>query len=130
MRAWQGQVFELVQREGQDKRTTARLASLGVNAAGLTVMLAVFVQTAGLTGAEVAIAGGTTAAGQKVLEAVFGDQAVRALAAQARTDLLARVDRLLDAEAARFAERARAGGAARGRALGAARRRPRRAGER
>ena len=95
-------MFDLVEREGADKRQFARLASLGVNGAGLTVMLAVFIQTAGLTGAEVAIAGGTTALGQKVLEAVFGDQAVRTMAARARDDLLARVDRLLADEAARF----------------------------
>ena len=104
VREWQGFVFELVRREGEGKRTTARLASLGVNGAGLTVMLAVFIQTGGLTGAEVAVAGGTSAVGQKVLEAIFGDQAVRALAAKAREDLLERVDALLGAEAARYSE--------------------------
>jgi len=105
VRAWQGAVFDLVRDEGASKRSSARLASLGVNGAGLTIMLAVFVQTGGLTGAEVAVAGGTSAVGQKVLEAIFGDQAVRALAAKARSDLLARVRRLLDAEASRFADR-------------------------
>jgi len=105
VRAWQGYVFELVSEEGASKRTTARLASLGVNGAGLTVMIAVFASTGGLTGAEIAVAGGTSALGQKVLEAIFGDQAVRTLAARAREDLLARVDRLLDGEAARFRER-------------------------
>jgi hypothetical protein len=104
VRSWQGYVFELVRSEGESKRTTARLASLGVNGAGLTVMLAVFLSTGGLTGTEVVIAGGTSALSQKVLEAIFGDQAVRALAARARTDLLERVDRLLDAEAVRFLE--------------------------
>jgi hypothetical protein len=102
VQAWQGDVFELVRREGADRRSTARLASLGVNGAGLTVMLAVFVQTGGLTGAEVAIAGGTSAVGQKVLEAIFGDQAVRSLAAQAREDLLDRVQGVLADESARF----------------------------
>jgi hypothetical protein len=102
VRAWQGVVFELVSEEGASKRTTARLASLGVNGAGLTVMLAVFAQTGGLTGAEVAVAGGTSAVGQKVLEAIFGDQAVRSLAARAREDLLVRVERLLREDAARF----------------------------
>ena len=102
VRDWQASVFELVRVEGMGKRTTARIASLGVNGAGLTVMLAVFVQTGGLTGAEVVIAGGTSAVGQKVLEAIFGDQAVRALAAKARDDLLGRVRRLLDEEADRF----------------------------
>jgi hypothetical protein len=105
VRAWQGHVFELVREEGAGKRTTARLASLGVNGAGLTVMLAVFAQTGGLTGAEIAVAGGTSAVGQRVLEAVFGDQAVRALAARARDDLLVRVRALLDEEAARFDRR-------------------------
>jgi energy-coupling factor transporter ATP-binding protein EcfA2 len=102
VRAWQGHVFELVSEEGAGKRTTARLASLGVNGAGLTVMIAVFAQTGGLTGAEVAVAGGTSAVGQRVLEAIFGDQAVRSLAARAREDLMARVRELLAVERARF----------------------------
>lgn len=102
VRAWQGFVFDLVGREGAAKRTTARLASLGVNGAGLTVMLAVFAHTGGLTGAEVAVAGGTSALGQKVLEAIFGDQAVRTLAARAREDLVERVERLLKEDARRF----------------------------
>jgi hypothetical protein len=102
VRAWQGHVFELVRDEGAGKRTTARLASLGVNGAGLTVMIAVFAHTGGLTGAEVAVAGGTSAVGQRVLEAIFGDQAVRALAARARDDLLVRVRELLAGERARF----------------------------
>jgi hypothetical protein len=102
VREWQGYVMELVRREGASKRASARLASLGVNGAGLTVMLAVFAHTGGLTGAEAVVAGGTSALGQKVLEAIFGDQAVRALAAQARQDLGERADRLLRADAARF----------------------------
>ena len=105
VRAWQAFVFDLVREEGAGKRTTARLASLGVNGAGLTVMIAVFASTGGLTGAEVVVAGGTSALGQKVLEAIFGDQAVRTLAARARDDLLARVERLLAGEAGRFRER-------------------------
>ncbi len=72
-------------------------------------MLAVFAHTGGLTGAEVVVAGGTSALGQKVLEAIFGDQAVRTLAAQARDDLLERVDRLLREDAERFAARPRRG---------------------
>ena len=102
VRDWQGYVFDLVREEGAGRRTTARVASLGVNGAGLTVMLAVFIHSAGLSGAEVVIAGGTSALSQKVLEAIFGDQAVRSLAARARNDLLARVERLLDEEAARY----------------------------
>lgn len=65
-------------------------------------MLAVFSQTAGLTGAEIAVAGGTTVASQKVLEAIFGEQAVRGLARQARDELLTRVGQLLDEDAGRY----------------------------
>jgi hypothetical protein len=102
IRAWQASVFDLVREEGAGKRTTARFASLGVNGAGLVVMLAVFAHTGGLTGAEVVVAGGTSALSQKLLEAIFGDQAVRALAAKARADLLERVEALLEQDAGRF----------------------------
>jgi hypothetical protein len=78
------------------------VASFGVNGAGLAVMLLVFAQTGGLTGAEVLIAGGTSAVSQKVLEAVFGDGVVRAMATQARLDLMERVEKLLADEAERF----------------------------
>src|SRR5918998_704800 len=102
VRSWQGEVFNLVSQEGAGKRSTARIASLGVNGAGLVVMIAVFAHTGGLTGAEVAVAGGTTAVGQRLLEALLGDQAVRTLAARAREDLLERAQVLLGEEAARF----------------------------
>ncbi|MDQ3592401.1 MAG: dynamin family protein, partial [Actinomycetota bacterium] len=69
VRDWQGYVLDLVRSEGADKRTTARFLSLGVNGAGLVVMVAVFAHTGGLTGGEVAVAGGTTALGQRLLEA-------------------------------------------------------------
>lgn len=102
VRAWQGRVLELVAKEGGNKRTQARLATFGTNGIGLVAMLAVFSSTGGLTGAELLIAGGTTAASHKVLEAVFGDSAVRALAAEARTDLMSRVEDLLASERRRF----------------------------
>lgn len=102
VRAWQGDVLALVSSQGAQRRTAARMASFGVNGAGLTVMLLVFAQTGGLTGTEVLVAGGTSALSQKVLEAVFGDGAVRALATQAREELIQRVERLLGAEAERY----------------------------
>jgi sulfur carrier protein ThiS len=108
VRDWQGTVLDLVRSEGSDKRSRARFLTWGVNGAGAVVMVAVFAQTGGLTGGEVAIAGGTTAVSQGILAAVFGDAAVRALAAQAREDLQARVDALLRYEQERFDERVRA----------------------
>jgi hypothetical protein len=62
----------------------------------------VFASTGGVTGAEVGIAGGSAVLGQKLLEAVFGDQAVRRLAANARKDLNRRMQALLDTEKHRY----------------------------
>ncbi len=68
-------------------------------------MVVVFASTGGVTGAEVGIAGGSAVVGQKLLEAVFGDQAVRRLALNARKDLEVRVQALMDEERQRFIER-------------------------
>src|SRR6266545_51675 len=103
VRDWQRGVLELVRREAGNKRALARASAYAVNAIGLLVMISVFTATSFIpTGAEIAVAGGTTIASQKVLEAIFGDQAVRALADQARVDLLDRVSAVFRAEAARF----------------------------
>ncbi|MGY1724031.1 ABC transporter [Blastococcus sp. SYSU DS0533] len=102
VRDWQGTVLDLVRSEGADKRSRARLLSWGVSGTGAVVMVAVFAQTGGLLGGEVAVAGGTTAVGQRVLEAVFGDAAVRALAERARADLGERSEALLRYEQDRF----------------------------
>jgi hypothetical protein len=106
VRDWQRGVLDMVSREAAGKRTTARLTAYGVNATGLLVMVAVFASTHFIvTGAEVAVATGTSIVSQKLLEALFGDQAVRQLADRARTDLLERVAVLLEAERARFDRR-------------------------
>ncbi|SEP13369.1 ABC transporter [Trujillonella endophytica] len=102
VRDWQGGVLDLVRDQGADRRTRARLLSWGVNGAGAVVMVAVFASTGGLTGGEVAVAGGTTAVGQRLLEAVLGDAAVRALADRAREDLRGRAAGLLRSEQERF----------------------------
>jgi hypothetical protein len=102
VRDWQAYVLELVRTEGSDRRTTAKVLSYGVNALGVLLMLVVFSQTAGITGAEVGIAGGTAVVAQRLLEAVFGDQAVRSLAAKARKDLIGRAHEVLGHDRARF----------------------------
>jgi hypothetical protein len=95
-------VLDLVRTEGGDKRTTARFLAYGVNGLSVALMVVVFASTGGVTGAEVGIAGGSAVVGQKLLEAVFGDQAVRRLALNARKDLTTRVGALLDQERRRF----------------------------
>ena len=102
IRQWQGDVLELVATEGRAKKATARYLALGVNGAGVALMIFVFSQTGGLLGAEVGVAGGTAILAQRVLEAVFGEDAVRRLAKTAKEQLDARVEGLMAAELARF----------------------------
>jgi len=102
VRDWQQGVLEMVRTEGADKRTSARFMAYGVNGLSVALMVVVFAHTAGMTGAEVGIAGGSAVLGQKLLEAIFGDQAVRSLAERARKDLDARVADLMRVERARY----------------------------
>lgn len=103
VRDWQQDVLEMVRQEGEGKRTTARVMSYGLNGLGVALMVVVFSMTGGaLMGSEIGIAGGTLVVGQKLLEAVFGDQAVRSLAAKARKDLDQRIAALVDQERVRY----------------------------
>lgn len=100
--AWQSDVLALVEHEGAGKRSAARAVSYGVNGLGALLMVAIFASTSGLTGAEVGIAGGTAVLAQRLLEAVFGDEAVRQLAKRAHERLAERVGTVLAGQAARY----------------------------
>ena len=102
IRNWQADVLELVSSEGGSKKSRARFLALGTNGVGIALMMVVFSTTGGITGAEVGVAGGTAVLAQRVLEAVFGEDAVRRLAKRAKTDLDARVEGLLATELARY----------------------------
>ncbi|SNC71571.1 Dynamin family protein [Kytococcus aerolatus] len=100
---WQSDLLEMVRRQAGSKRTTARYLAIGVNGLGVLLMLLAFASTGGaLLGSEVAIAGGSAVVAQRILEAIFGDQAVRSLAAAARVRLMERVEDLLAQERGRF----------------------------
>jgi hypothetical protein len=106
VRDWQAAVLEMVRTEGAGKRSTARFLAYGFNGLAVALMVAVFASTAAIpTGAEVGIGAGTAMVGQKLLEAVFGDHAVRRLAAAARKDLHRRVAELMAGERQRFDDR-------------------------
>jgi hypothetical protein len=104
LRSWQNDVLELVAEEGRGKRQGARIAATGVNVVGAALMLVIFANTGGVTGAELGVAGGTTVVAQKLLESIFGDEAVRRLAKTAKVALDNRVQALFAAELARFTE--------------------------
>ncbi|MFZ1382442.1 MAG: dynamin family protein [Scrofimicrobium sp.] len=100
IRAWQDDVLEIVSTQGASKRGVARGLSYGVNALAVALMLVVFGATGGLTGIELGIAGGTAVLAQKMLEAVFGDDAVRKLTTEASAKLNRRLGGLLEVDAA------------------------------
>jgi Dynamin family len=102
IRDWQGAVLDLVADEGMTKRSRARFYALGINGIGVALMIVVFAHTGGLVGAEIGVAGGTAVLAQRILEAVFGDQAIRRLAQTAKDDLDARVQSLLAEELMRY----------------------------
>ncbi|MGV8846208.1 ABC transporter [Tessaracoccus sp.] len=102
VREWQADVLALVSEQGRGKRAKARFLALGTNAVGAALIIVVFATTGGLTTAEVGIAGGTSLLAQRVLEGVFGEDAVRRLAQRAKNDLDARVHALLSTQLTRF----------------------------
>lgn len=96
IRAWQGEIMAMIQSEGAGKRTQARLMSIGLNIVTVGLMVVVFSMSAGLTGAEVGIAGASGVVGTKLLEAVFGEDAVRRMAQQARENLERRMEEFVE----------------------------------
>ena len=99
---WMRGIVEDVRSHAGRKRAVAQVSALGVNAVGVAVMLAVFVNTAGLTGAEVGIAAGTAILNQKLLEAIFGERAMGELIANARERLTTLLSALFQDERKRF----------------------------
>ncbi len=102
IRAWQDDILNLVRERGAGKRTTARILAFGVNSIGVALMVVLFSQTGGITGGEIAIGAGTAGLSQTLLSALFGEQAVRELAVEAKRLLIDRVSGLLDGDANRF----------------------------
>jgi predicted GTPase len=94
VRDWQQDVLDMVRSEGADKRSTARFLAFGVNGLSVALMVVVFAG-ADDESAEV---------GRTLLEAVFGEQAVRSLAERARTSLETRVRTLFADERSRYSD--------------------------
>jgi energy-coupling factor transporter ATP-binding protein EcfA2 len=99
---WLTRLTRMVEERGHSRRAFAFAASLGVNAIGVVAMLAVFAHSAGLTGGEVAIAGGTAVINQKLLEALIGEAAVVDIIRSAERDLRRTLNSTLEADAGRF----------------------------
>jgi hypothetical protein len=101
---WIEGITEDIQAHGRPKRMLARGAAVGVNAMGTGVMLATFIHTGGLTGAELGVAAATAFLNQKVLAALFGEAAMAELVAHARQRLDEALSATFDEERTRFEE--------------------------
>ena len=104
VRAWQRELLDMVSSEGHSRRTTAKVLSWSVNTLGAALMIVIFASTSGLTGGEVAVAGGTAVLAERVLEAVFGDDAVRRMARKARDSFAEHTAEFLGSDRAPFDE--------------------------
>ena len=102
LEGWAAEIGREIRELGEQRRGWARVASIGVNALGTSAVLAVFVHTGGLTGAEVGITAATAVINQKLLEALFGEANVAAFVARARGRLTAILDAAFADELARF----------------------------
>ena len=101
---WMEGITEEIQAHGRPKRLLARGAAVGVNAMGTGVMLATFIHTGGITGAELGVAAATAFLNQKVLAALFGEAAMAELVAHARQRLDDALSTTFDEERARYDE--------------------------
>lgn len=86
-REWQRSLLQMVSDQAGSKKLSARFLAIGVNVLGVALMIVIFASTGGLTGAEVGVAGATSVVAQRLLESVFGDQAVSSMTKQAHSDL-------------------------------------------
>lgn len=101
-RDWQQRVRERVHESSTDDGGTA--ASYDATALGLILVLVAATPVGAATGAMAAVARSTTRASRRLLEAIFGGDAVRQHAAAVRRDLQGDLHELLEVEAARFTD--------------------------
>ena len=102
LEAWAAGVGEEIRSLGEQRKGWAQVASIGVNAVGTSAILAVFVHTGGLTGAEVGITAATAVVNQKLLEAIFGEANVAAFVSRARESLGSILDAAFADERGRY----------------------------
>lgn len=101
-RRWQKDLLEMVRDQAGSRKMSARFLAIGVNVLGVALMIVIFASTGGLTGAEVGVAGATSVVAQRLLESVFGDQAVQAMTKQAHQTLLDDLREVLSASTQSF----------------------------
>jgi hypothetical protein len=99
---WMAEIGDEIRVLGAQRKGRAQAASIGLNVVGTSAILAVFIHTGGLTGAELGIGAATAVLNQKLLEAIFGEGNVSAFVNRARGRLDQILDEAFTAEQRRF----------------------------
>jgi energy-coupling factor transporter ATP-binding protein EcfA2 len=99
---WMEEIGDEIRTIGAERKGRAQVASIGLNVLGTSAILAVFVHTGGLTGAELGIGAATAVLNQKLLEAIFGEGNVAAFVNRARGRLDQILNIVFDVEKQRF----------------------------
>lgn len=100
--SWIEKIGEEIRVIGARRKGRAQAASISLNVLGTSAMLAVFLHTGGLTGAELGIGAATAMINQKLLEAVFGEANVSIFVNEASARLAAILDETFASERRRF----------------------------
>ncbi len=99
---WVEEIGLEIRAIGAKRKGQAQAASIGLNVLGTSAMLAVFLHTGGLTGAELGIGAAPAVVNQKLLEAVFGEANVSRFVSEASALLATIIDETFTAEKLRF----------------------------
>ena len=99
---WVEGIADEITQLGTQRKAWAQAASVGLNVLGTSAMVAVFLHTGGLTGAEVGIGAATAVVNQKLLETIFGEANVAAFVKNARSRLEQIISDAFDRDVARF----------------------------
>jgi hypothetical protein len=99
---WTEEIGDQIRVMGAQRQGRAQAASISLNVLGTSAILAVFIHTGGLTGAELGIGAATAVLNQKLLEAIFGERNVATFVNRARDGLDQILDSVFEAEQQRF----------------------------
>jgi len=99
---WEEHVATLVATVGTPAKARAQRWSTALNAVATAGVLVLFALSGGLTGGELGIAAGAAAANQWLLTKLLGEQNLRKLLADVRTDLFVRVDEVTGSHRRRY----------------------------
>ncbi|MDR0416791.1 MAG: dynamin family protein [Propionibacteriaceae bacterium] len=102
VRRWQDEILTLASAEGAGRRIQARVAALGLNAIGVSLLLVAFARADQTREPQPGASAGSAAVARRLLELVFGEEPVRRLTTTAKELLDTRIKELMSGQLGRF----------------------------